>query len=215
MADKEPLRQMIKEAMAERVPAEIQGRIDEMVADLRLEDAVPGLPVGAPAPDFTLPDAHGRPVRLHDRLRSGPVVLSFYRGDWCPICNVQLRALQQHLPAIAELGASLIAVSPQTPDRSLIFAEKLELGFDVLSDLRQEAAADYRVRFPLGHQLREVYERFLPLPELNADASWNLPVPATYVIGADGIIRARHVDADYRHRMEPDDILTALRRLRA
>lgn len=214
MSDKGPLRQMIAEATAERVPAELQGRVDEMVAELRLEDAVPGLAVGEPAPDFTLPDAHGRPVRLHDRLRAGPVVLSFYRGDWCPICNVQLRALQQHLPAMVELGASLLAVSPQAPDRSAAFAEELGVDFDVLSDLEQEVAAAYRIRFPLGRQLREVYEHFLPLPEQNADASWNLPVPATFVIDAEGIIRARHVDADYRHRMEPEDILAELRRLR-
>lgn len=207
------LRQEIEDALAGRLPPEIRQRMEAMVADLRRDDVVPGLPVGAPAPDFTLPDAHGGRFTLHDRLRTGPVVLCFYRGDWCPICNVQLRALQRILPAMAELGASLVAVSPQAPERSLLLSEELELDFDVLSDLEQEAAAAYRIRFPLGHQLREIYEQFIPLPDQNADRSWNLPVPATFVIDTDATIRARHVDADYQQRMEPDAVLAALREL--
>lgn len=214
MTEAQSLRQQIERAMDGMIPPEIQTRIEEMVADLRRDEVVPGLEVGASAPDFTLPDMHGRTFRLQDRLRAGPVVLCFYRGDWCPICNVQLRVLQQHLADIAGLGASLVAVSPQPPDRSLTLSEKLELRFDVLSDLEQQVAEAYRIRFPLGHQLRAIYEQFLPLPEQNADGSWNLPVPATFVIGTDGTIEARHVDADYRQRMEPEEILAALRQLR-
>lgn len=208
------LRHEIERALGGVTRPEIHERIDRMVAELREGNAVPGLRVGASAPAFILPDAHGTPVALSELLAQGPVVLSFYRGDWCPICNVQLRALQRHLPAIADLGASLVAISPQAPDRSLTFAEKLDLGFDVLSDLDQEVAGAYRVRFPLGESLREIYERLLPLPEQNADRSWNLPVPATFIIETSGIVRARHVDADYRHRMEPEDILAALREMR-
>jgi peroxiredoxin len=207
------LRHEIERAMGDLVPPEIQQRIDQMVDELRRGDVVPGLAVGVAAPDFTLPDAHGNPVTLSRRREDGPVVLSFYRGDWCPICNVQLRVLQRHLPDIEALGASLLAVSPQAPDRSMSFAEKLELGFDVLSDLDQEVAAAYLIRFPLGQSLREIYEQFLPLPDMNADRSWNLPVPATFVVDRHGVIRARHVDADYRHRMEPEEILAALREL--
>lgn len=207
----ESLGQEIDRTMEGLVPPEINERIDRMVAELRERDAVPGIAVGEPAPDFTLPDAHGNAVTLSDRLGKGPVVLSFYRGDWCPICNVELRALQRYLPAITELGASLIAVNPQAPDRSMTFAEKLELGFDVLSDLDQSVADAYRVRFPLGGSLREIYEQFMPLPEQNADGSWNLPVPATFIIDTDGVVRARHVDADYRHRMEPEEIVAAVR----
>lgn len=207
-----PLEHQIEE-FRRGIPPDITERIDRMVAELRERDAVPGIAIGERAPDFTLPDAHGNPITLTDRLATGPVVLSFYRGDWCPICNLELRALQGHLPAIHDLGASLIAVNPQAPDRSLTFAETLELGFDVLSDLEQEVADAYRIRFPLGDSLREIYEQFLPLPEKNADGSWNLPVPSTFIIDTDGIVRARHVDADYRRRMEPEAVLTALRDL--
>lgn len=207
----ESLQREIEETVGSVIPPEFTERIDRMVAELRERNAVPGVAVGEHAPDFTLPDAHGNPVTLSARLGKGPVVLSFYRGDWCPICNVQLRALQRHLPAITELGASLLAVNPQAPDRSLTFAETLELGFDVLSDLEQEVADAYRIRFPLGESLRGVYEELMPLPEQNADGSWNLPVPATFIIGTDGIVRARHVDADYRQRMEPEAIVAALR----
>ncbi|MGD9795269.1 MAG: peroxiredoxin-like family protein [Acidimicrobiia bacterium] len=207
----ESVNREIEETVGSVIPPEITERIDRMVAELRERNAVPGVPVGEQAPDFTLRDAHGNPVTLSDRVGKGPVVLSFYRGDWCPICNVELRALQRHLPAITDLGASLVAVNPQAPDRSLTFAETLELGFDVLSDLEQEVAAAYRIRFPLGDSLREIYEQHLPLPDHNADGSWNLPVPATFIIDTDGIVRARHVDADYRTRMEPEDLMAALR----
>lgn len=209
----ESLRQQIELEMDGLVPPEINERIDQMVAELRDRHMVPGIEVGQQAPDFTLPDAHGNPVRLSDRLGAGPVVLSFYRGDWCPICNLELRALQQSLPAINGSGACLLAVSPQAPDRSVSLADKLELGFDVLSDIDQSVAAAYRIHFPLGEALREIYEQFLPLPEQNADGSWNLPVPATFVIDTKGTVRARHVDADYRHRMEPQDVVAVLREL--
>lgn len=209
----ESLDQEIQREVGSLVPPEIGERIDRMVAELRARNAVPGVEVGEPAPDFTLPAANGNPVTLSDRYGKGPVVLSFYRGDWCPICSVELRALQRHLSTITQLGGSLIAINPQAPDRSLGFAEKLELGFDVLSDLDQSVADAYRIRFPLGDSLREIYEQWLPLPEQNADGSWNLPVPATFVIDTSGVVRARHVDADYRHRMEPDAVLAALRDL--
>lgn len=199
----ESLDQEIEREVGGMVPPEINERIDRMVAELDDRNAVPGIEVGQEAPDFTLPDAHGNPVTLSDRFGKGPVVLSFYLGDWCPICSVELRALQRHLPAITDAGATLIAISPQAPDRSLSFAEKLDLGFEVLSDVDQSVADAYRIRFPLGDSLREIYEQFLPLPEHNADGSWNLPVPATFVIDASGVVRGRHVDADYRHRMEP------------
>jgi peroxiredoxin len=211
MVMEESLAQEIERTMSGTVPEEITERIVRMVTELRENGSVPGIDVGRQAPDFTLPDAHGSPVTLSDRCGKGPVVLSFYRGDWCPICNIQLRTLQRNLPAIEALGGSLIAVSPQQSDRSLTFADKLELGFDVLSDLDQSVADAYRVRFPLGESLREIYERFMPLPEQNADHSWNLPVPATFVIDSSRVVRARHVDADYRTRMEPLDILAALR----
>lgn len=208
------LQNQIDEHMAGRLPPEVQALIDEMVADLGDTNVAPGLEVGSTAPDFELPAAAGGSVRLADKLADGPVVLSFYRGAWCPICNIELRGLQQALGEITAEGASLVAVSPQAPDDSLDFSEKLGLGFDVLSDTDQGVIGDYGLQFPLSEKLRPVYEQFgIPLPDQNADGSWNLPIPATYVIAPDGTIAARHVDPNYQKRMEPADIVEALRSL--
>lgn len=198
------------------IPDHIRALIDEMVDDLRRRGAVPGIAAGEQAPDFTLPDAHGNAVSLAERLRAGPVVLSFYRGDWCPFCSTELHGLQEILPQIRAHGAALIAVSPQAPDTSLAFVEKLGLGYDVLSDLDQSVSEQYRIKFRLSDALQQLYRGVgMALPERNADESWDLPVPATFVIDTDGLVRARHVDADYRQRMQPNDILDALARITA
>ena len=210
MGDDGSLQAQIDDAMG-HTPPELVTAIDAMVDDLRRGGTVPGLEVGERAPSFTLPAAVGGEVALDDRLADGPVVLTFYRGAWCPICNLELRALQRHLPELEARGARLIAVNPQRPDDSLSFAERLGLGFDVLADLDQEVAAAYRLRFRLSDELVERYTTLgLALPDQNADGTWNLPVPATFVLDGDGIVRARHVDPDYRQRMEPAAILAAL-----
>jgi peroxiredoxin len=183
----------------------------EMIEDLRTSGAVPGIGIGERAPSFTLPNAVGKPVSLDDRLGEGPVVVVFYRGAWCPYCDLHLRALQESLGAITSRGASLVAVSPQAPDDSLPFAERLVLGFDVLSDLDQAASIAWRLQFELPEALREVYrDRGMALDDLNADGSWYLPVPATFVLDSEGAVRARHVDPNYRERMAPADIVAAL-----
>ncbi len=215
MTGENRLQTEIDDTMGPLTPPPIQELIEALVADLRSAGSTPGLEVGDTAPDFTLPDAHGEPVALAHRLATGPVVLSFYRGAWCPICNIELRALQDQLDQIRDRGASLVAVSPQPPDTSLSFAETLGLGFDVLSDLDQEVARSFRLRFRLSDGLIALYEQLgLLLPEQNADGSWDLPVPATFVIDRQGVIRARHVEPDYRQRMEPAAILAALDAIR-
>ena len=110
--------------------------------------AAPGLAVGEQASLFSLPDATGQMVELAARLEQGPVVLSFYRGEWCPFCNLELRALQAALPRLRARGASLIAISPQSPDHSLSITEKAGLTFDVLSDARQQVIRAYRCSSP-------------------------------------------------------------------
>jgi peroxiredoxin len=198
-----------------QVPPEIR---DAMIrADLDL--AASGisqraLKAGDRAPDFTLPDARGGPLRLKNLLATGPVVLSFYRGSWCPYCNLELRALQQALPEITRLGAKLVAVSPQTPDESLSTAEKNALAFPVLSDLGSGAAKAFGIAYDLAEELRPIYTRFgHALPDKNGDESWVLPIPATYVIDKDGTIALAFVDVDYRSRLEPAEILAALQAL--
>ncbi|MGE3448633.1 MAG: peroxiredoxin-like family protein [Microbacteriaceae bacterium] len=190
---------------------DLRAVVGRMIDRLRTEGLTPGIEVGEPAPRFVLPDARGEKVALDDRLADGPVVLSFYRGAWCPICNTELGGLQQALPQIEALGASLVAVSPQAPDASQAFVQRLGLGFDVLSDLDQRVIRSYRLQFELDPELRDVYGRMnMSLEEHNADGSWNLPVPATFVIDQDGMVRARHVDPNYRERMTVDAILSAL-----
>lgn len=170
--------------------------------------------VGTQAPDFELPDVKGQPVRLSERLARGPVVLSFYRGGWCPYCNLELAALQRRLPEIEGLGAALIAVSPQTPDQSLSTAERHALRFDVLSDVGDRTARAYGLVFQVPESLRPIYQGWgIDLPVWNGDESWELPIPATYVIDRDATIRAAHVDTDYTRRMEPEAILAALHAL--
>jgi peroxiredoxin len=170
---------------------------------------------GDPAPDFRLPDAFGGKRRLHGLLAKGPVVVSFYRGGWCPYCNLELRALQNALLTIQQLGAQLVAISSQTPDESLSTAEKNELAFPVLSDIRSTTAKSYGIAFDLAEELRPIYARFgHALPAKNGDDSWVLPIPATYVVDTSGTIVLAFIDVDYRNRLEPAEIFSALESLR-
>ncbi|OYY72069.1 peroxiredoxin-like family protein [Sphingomonas sp. 28-63-12] len=169
------------------------------------------LKAGDHAPDFALTDAHGGMVRLSHVLASGPVVLSFYRGGWCPYCNLELRALQNVLPEFGAVGATLMAVSPQTPGESLNTAEKNDLAFPVLSDTGSRVAKSFGIAFDLADDLRPIFTSLgQALPDRNGDDSWLLPVPATYVIDRDGIIAFAHLDVDFRNRLEPATITATL-----
>jgi peroxiredoxin len=171
--------------------------------------------VGEIAPNFTLPDATGKTLNLHSKLNEGPVVLSFYRGGWCPFCNLELQALQALLPEIKALGANLIGISPETPDNSMTTVEKQQLQFDVLSDVGNSTARGYGLIFTVYEEMRPLYLKWgLDVPASNGDDSWELPVPATYIIDSNCVVRTAHVDKDYTKRMEPGQILTALRNLK-
>ncbi len=210
--------QTLNEALAEtkaKAPPGVVDTISAATARLDEEGAAPGIPVGTQAPDFELPNAVGETVRLRDRLATGPAIVTFYRGEWCPYCNVTLRKLQEALPAIKARGAALIAISPQRPDDALTMRDKHELGFDVLSDVDQRTIRDYDVQFRVPPEVEDVHMTVFKkdISKLNADGSWNLPVPATFIVDRAGVVRGRHVGADYMRRMEPDDIVAALRAL--
>lgn len=200
------------EARQQQIPAEIrqimQRAGQELVDSGQADRAVT---VGAQAPRFNLPSAAGQTVALADLLTNGPVVVTFYRGAWCPYCNIALRSLQQHHEAITARGARLVAVSPQIPDESLTLAEKHELTFDVLSDIGSDTAKQYGLAFDLPDDLAAVYDKLgFDLQRVNDGHPRTLPLPATYVIDRDGVIRWALVDADYTTRAEPADILAAL-----
>jgi peroxiredoxin len=214
MSLKEELESFRNEFMS-KAPAEIRDAMTR--ADLGLAASgitARALKAGDRVPDFSAPDATGKTVRLSDLLKGGPVVLSFYRGGWCPYCNLELRALQAALPEIARLGASLVAISPQSPDESLSTAQKNALTFRVLSDTDSHVAKAFGIAFDLAEELRPIYSRFgHALPDKNGVESWVLPIPATYVIDRMGTITLAFIDVDYRNRLEPADIVTALETL--
>jgi peroxiredoxin len=169
------------------------------------------LNLGDIAADFTLTNAIGKPINLTEQLAKGAVILTFYRGGWCPYCNLELRAYQQLLPQIQASGASLIAVSPQIPDASLSTAEKNNLEFDVLSDVGSKVAQTYGIAFSLPDELRKLYtELGHALPDVNGTDDWVLPVPATFIINQQRQIILAHIDVDYRNRLEPEAAIAIL-----
>ena len=208
----EQIQQSVADFMSQLPPdvlATVNGSFAKLAASQVGEHA---RAVGETAPDFTLPNATGKPVTLTNLLGEGPVVLSFYRGGWCPFCSLELQAQQAALPDIEALGATLVAVSPETPDHSLSTSEKQNLTFEVLSDQGNGVARDYGLLFSVYEEMRPLYlEWGMDVPAYNGDDSWEIPVPATYVIDGNGIIRAAHVDRNYTVRMEPEAIIAALR----
>ena len=203
----------LKAKFSASMPADRQ----QVFADAMKQVAASGvmqsaLKVGAKAPDFTATGAKGETVHLADMLKTGPVVLTWYRGGWCPYCNIQLKAMQQALPEMTSEGATLIALTPEKPDGSLSTAEKNELAFAVVSDPQLKVAHQYGVAYKLPDTLREMFKGRLDLPAINGDDSWELPLAATYVIGSDGIISYAFVESDYTRRAEPSEVIAAVRR---
>jgi peroxiredoxin len=171
---------------------------------------------GAVAPEFTLNDPDGKPVSSRNLLARGPLVLSFYRGVWCPYCNLELQALQSALPEITARGASLVAISPQTAPNSRKSQRDNKLGFPILSDVKSQLADAFGIRFALPDYLVALYKSFKnDLPVFNDDPSWVLPMPARYVIGTDGIIAYSEMNPDYTRRPDPSELLPVLDRLNA
>jgi peroxiredoxin len=172
------------------------------------------LRAGQQAPNFTLPDAAGRPVMLSQLLANGPVVLVFYRGNWCPYCNVQLRAYSQALEKFRAHGATLLAVSPQTPELTRLTAEEKDLQFPVLSDARNAVARQYGLPYQVGEAVYQTLHGVgIDLAAFNGDASGELPLTGTFVIGQDGRIAWAHVDANFKQRPDPALVLAALAKL--
>ncbi len=160
--------------------------------------------VGDKAPDFRLSNVRGEEVSLSGILKKGAVALVFYRGAWCPYCDLQFKALQSALPRIKGTGATLVGISPSTPDNSLSMAEKMGLEFEVVSDVGNSVAREYGLVYTLDEILRPIYKGFgIDIPGNNGDDLYELPFAATYIIGTDRVIRYAFLDTDYTKRMEP------------
>jgi peroxiredoxin/predicted ester cyclase len=205
-----------KAAFEEMAPAEkiamYQEGIDEVSASGIYDRAKK---VGDAAPDFGLTNQVGETVRLSELLRKGPVVLTWYRGGWCPYCNLTLAALQKALPQFQALGATLVALTPELPDHSLQTAEKNALEFEVLSDVGQKVAREYGVVFKMSDDVAAAMRSFAKTHERNGDESDELPLSATYVINTDGEITYAFLDAEYRNRAEPSRLVDALQAIRS
>jgi peroxiredoxin len=195
-----------------RVPLPRQAIMERHIAELQNSLAKTALKAGDHAPDIVLGNATGKTVDVGALLKRGPVIVTFYRGGWCPYCNLELKAFQEVLPEIRAMGASLVAISPEKPDETLSTAEKNALAFEVLSDVGQKVGRAFGLVYEFTEELKGVYREFgLDIPARNgAVDEWALPVSATYVIDPSGSIVFSHTDVDYRDRADPRDILEFL-----
>lgn len=182
--------------------------------ELLRQDGIEGkaLRVGERAPGLRLPDQHGHFLDLTTLLAKGPVVLLFYRGHWCPYCSLTLRSYSQQAERFAALRSSLIAISPQGMVATQQSAQQLGIQFPLLSDVGSHVARAYGLAYDLPAALKSLFENqyATPLPEINSDGGWTLPVSATYVIDQGGTVQRAHVDVDYRHREDPGELLAWL-----
>lgn len=197
------------ESRASDYKKKIYGEGIDAVADSGILQSA--INIGDQAPNFTLSNAAGKSVSLQEQLKEGPVVLTWYRGGWCPYCNMTLHALQEELPNFRANGASLIALTPELPDNSLTTAEKNNLEYEVLSDIGNIVAREYGIVFELIESVADSYNEAFNLVKFNGDESNELPLAASYIIDTNGQVIYAFLDADYRNRAEPSDLTNALK----
>jgi peroxiredoxin len=214
--DARPLREILaerKEKIAKYVPAatlEVHARV---VAELKSHGLAAGsLGVGAKAPRFSLPDHNGNVVSSEELLTRGRLVLSFFRGRWDPFCCEQMEAMNRILPEIEAAGASLVAISPQTVKQSFFMADQHRLRFPLLSDGGNQVARQFGLVYRVPEEQQAIYRRaFVNLPFINGDESWELPIPATYVLDRDGTVLFVSANEDYTERVEPGEFVEWVR----
>ena len=220
MATAVSFRQQLDEYIAmqvSRLPAEVITDLTSPIEMLVQSGAADkALKEGQKVPDFTLPDSHGQEVTLSELLKNGPVVITFYRGIWCNFCSLEMNAYESSLERLQELGASLIAISPQMQEHCLAISKKLGLTFAVLSDLHNQVSRQFGLVFTIGEPARSAhYKVHKVLPKFNGDDSWEVPIPATYVVDQSGTIRLAFVDPDFMNRLDPEIVIEQLQRLQA
>ena len=204
--------QDLTQSFKEKMEPETLRVFDQGVEAIRIAGiADHTLKVGDKAETFSLPNANGEIIALDTLLAKGPVVLIWYRGVWCPYCNTQLIAMQNALPEIQSLGATLVAISPQLPDSTLSTTEKDALTFEVLSDVDNKTARHYGLVYSMPPAVAEELKKHVDLAAINGNNRNELPLAATYVIDQTGTIRYAFIDPDYRKRAEPAEIIQSLK----
>ena len=164
---------------------------------------------------FSLTDVHGKEIVLAELLKQGPIVINFYRGDWCPYCNLELRAFQKLSSKISDLGAVLLSISPQLPSGTLMSTEKYMLTLEILSDVGNRVAHMFGLVFKLDLKMIPVYRHFgVDLPAVNGDDSYELPIPATYIVDTHGKIVKDYVNSDYTKRLDPEEVIKFLKTIK-
>jgi peroxiredoxin len=203
---------LMQEASANQMPPEKAKVLEDSIEKLRKDHlAEKALKVGQTMPNFSLPDEHGNDVSLKSLLKKGPVIVTFYRGSWCPYCNAQLNSYQQHLAEFRAHGASLVAITPEKPDLTVLTEEQKKLEFPILTDKANKLAKKFGLAYAVTGELKELYKKFgLDLEKNQGTPEWSLPVPATYIVSPKGKIIFAFVDVDFRHRADPQDLIKAL-----
>jgi peroxiredoxin len=213
--DKRPLREIFaerKELIAKYVPAETHAIHAQAVAEIKQRHVAANiLPVGAKVPAFELPDHDGKMVSSTDLLAKGRLVLCFIRGRWCPFCVGQMEAMNLALPLIEQAGATLIAISPQTVKQAFFMHDQHRLRFRLLTDAGNKIARQFGLTYRVPPAQEAVYRRaFVNLPFTNGDESWELPIPATYILDRDGTVIYVSANEDYTERPEPSEIVSLI-----
>ena len=201
--------QAVTESVRKQVPAEFFSTMAKASTKLAASGIVSSaLQQGSRMPDFELPDATGKMLKSTDLRKRGLLLVSFYRGGWCPYCNLELKALQERYSEIRAAGVTLVAISPQIPDFSLSTQQKNNLQFPVLSDHGNKVARQFGLVFTLDASLLPIYQAFgVDIKAHNGDQSFELPIPATYLVAKDGSVLEAFVNTDYRSRLEPETAL--------
>jgi peroxiredoxin len=204
-----------KDAIAKYVPAGVQAVHDRTIASLKARGLAAQVlslfKVGARTPAFELPDHNGSPVSSTDLLGRGRVVLLFIRGRWCPFCVGQIEAMNYIAAEIAAADASLVAVSPQTEKQAYFMRDQHKLAFPMLVDAGNQLARQFGLVYRVPDEQQGLYRNtFVNLPFVNGDSSWELPIPATFVLDRNGSILFAAANEDYTERPEPLEILSAV-----
>ena len=204
-----------RDASAEKKSAHVKKTMQDATQELRDSRIIDkALKKGDHFIDFELPNINGEKVKLSDKLKNGPVILTFYRGGWCPYCNMQLKAYQDNLESFTKAGGQLIAISPESMESASSTVEKNDIKFEILTDNLNQLSRKYGLVFKLNDDLKDVYLKFgLDLEKNQGNGSWELPIPATYIIAPSGKIIYSFLNVDYVQRAEPADIIKALQKL--